>query len=155
MGEVQKVCKLTKASNSKTKIFQNFLKSKKIHSFTTENPETKASIVERFQRTFYSQELQRVVKDQIYEIESVLAHRKRKVGKKWVKEIKVHWKGYPFKFDNWILEFDLVKKHENGFKKFIRARSHICTINNRQWRPTTEISFDVRLLLFTSLLSHH
>ena len=58
--------------------------------------------------TFYSQELQRVEKDQIYEIESVLAHRKRKVGKKWVKEIKVHWKGYPSKFDSWILESDLV-----------------------------------------------
>ena len=32
--------------------------------------------------TFYSQELQRVEKDQIYEIESILNHRKRKVGKK-------------------------------------------------------------------------
>ena len=37
--------------------------------------------------TFYSQELQRVEKDQIYEIESILNHRKRKFGKKWVKEI--------------------------------------------------------------------
>ena len=58
--------------------------------------------------TFYSHELQRVEKDQIYEIDSVLDHRKRKVGKKWVKEIKVHWKGYPSKFDSWILESDLV-----------------------------------------------
>ena len=57
--------------------------------------------------TFYSQELQHVEKDQIYEIESVLAHRKRKVGKKWVKKFKVHWKGYPPKFDSWILESDL------------------------------------------------
>ena len=30
------------------------LKSKKIHFFTTENPETKASIIERFQRTLKS-----------------------------------------------------------------------------------------------------
>ena len=30
------------------------MKSKKIHFFTTENPETKASIVERFQRTLKS-----------------------------------------------------------------------------------------------------
>ena len=59
--------------------------------------------------TFYSHELQHVdKKDQIYEIDSVLDHRKRKVGKKWVKEIKVHWKGYPSKFDSWILESDLV-----------------------------------------------
>ena len=58
--------------------------------------------------TFYSQELQRVDRDQIYEIESVLDRRKRKVGKKWVKEIKVHWKGYQSKFDSWILESDLV-----------------------------------------------
>ena len=58
--------------------------------------------------TFYSQELQRVEKDQIYEIESILNHRKRKVGKKWVKEIKVHWKGYPSKFDSCIIESELV-----------------------------------------------
>ena len=58
--------------------------------------------------TFYSHEIQRVEKDQIYEIDSVLDQRKRKVGKKWVKEIKVHWKGYPSKFDSWILESDLV-----------------------------------------------
>ena len=58
--------------------------------------------------TFYSHELQRVEKDQIYEIDSVLDHRKREVGKKWVKEIKVHWKGYPSKFDSWILESDHV-----------------------------------------------
>ena len=58
--------------------------------------------------TFYSHKLQRVENDQIYEIDSVLDHRKHKVGKKWVKEIKVHWKGYPSKFDSWILESDLV-----------------------------------------------
>ena len=41
-------------SSFKNKDFQNLLKSKKIYFFTTENPETKASIVERFQRTLKS-----------------------------------------------------------------------------------------------------
>ena len=50
--------------------------------------------------TFYAHELQCVQKDQIYEIDSVLDHKKRKVGKKWVKKIKVHWKGYPSKYDS-------------------------------------------------------
>ena len=58
--------------------------------------------------TFYAHELQRVEKGQIYEIDSVLDHRKRKVGIKWMKEIKVYWKGYSSKFDSWILESDLV-----------------------------------------------
>ena len=58
--------------------------------------------------TFYSHELQHVEKDQIYEIDSILDNRKRKVGNMWVGEIKVHWKGYPSKFDSWILESDLV-----------------------------------------------
>ena len=40
-----------KGTEFKNKEFQNFLKTKKIHFSTTENPETKASIVERFQRT--------------------------------------------------------------------------------------------------------
>ena len=53
--------------------------------------------------TFYSQELQLVEKEQIFEIESIIDRRKRKIGKKLVKEIKVHWKGYPSKFDSWIL----------------------------------------------------
>ena len=64
--------------------------------------------------TFYSHELQRVEKDQIYKIDSVLDHRKRKVGKKVGERIYVQWKGYPSKFDSWILESDLVLKHENG-----------------------------------------
>ena len=38
-----------KATEFRNKEFQNFLKTKKINFFTTENPETKASIVERFQ----------------------------------------------------------------------------------------------------------
>ena len=54
--------------------------------------------------TYYAHELQRVEKGQIYEIDSVLGHRKRKVGKKWVKEIKVHCIGYPSKFYSRILE---------------------------------------------------
>ena len=58
--------------------------------------------------TFYLQELQLVEKEQIFEIESIIDRRKRKIGKKLVKEIKVHWKGYPSKFDSWILESDLV-----------------------------------------------
>ena len=230
-GRSPKSLQTDKGTEFKNKHFQTFLKSKKIHFFTTENPETKASIVERFQRTlksrmwkyfthhrtlryvdilsklvegynhayhrsikrapvsvtpknepqvseilfgksklskqqpkfkvgdyvrinktkhtfekgylpnwtqelfqisavvktqspitykiedldgelvsgtFYSQELQLVEKEQIFEIESIIDRRKRKIGKKLVKEIKVHWKGYPSKFDSWILESDLV-----------------------------------------------
>ena len=44
--------------------------------------------------TFYSQELQLVEKEQIFEIESIIDCRKRKIGKKLVNEIKVHWKVY-------------------------------------------------------------
>ena len=40
-----------KGTEFKNKEFHNLLKTKKIHFFTTENPETKASIVKRFQRT--------------------------------------------------------------------------------------------------------
>ena len=40
-----------KGREFKNKVFQSFLERKKIHFFTTENPETKASVVERFQRT--------------------------------------------------------------------------------------------------------
>ena len=38
-------------SEFKNKLFQQYLKKNQIHFFTTENPETKASIVERFHRT--------------------------------------------------------------------------------------------------------
>ena len=37
--------------------------------------------------TFYSQELQRIDSDHIYDIDSLLAKRRRKVVNKWVKEI--------------------------------------------------------------------
>ena len=40
-----------KGTELKNKEFQNFLNSQNIHFFTTENTETKASIVVRFQRT--------------------------------------------------------------------------------------------------------
>jgi len=40
-----------KGSEFKNREFQQYLKKNKIHFFTSENPETKASIVERFQRT--------------------------------------------------------------------------------------------------------
>ena len=40
-----------KGMEFKNKLFQQYLKKNQIHFFTTENPETKASIVERFQRT--------------------------------------------------------------------------------------------------------
>ena len=58
---------------------------------------------------FYSQEIQRVEPEQIFEIDAVLGKRIRKIGgKKWVKEVKVHWKGYPSKFDSWIPESELI-----------------------------------------------
>ena len=50
-GRSPKSLQTDKGTEFKNKHFQTFLKSKKIHFFTTENPETKASIVERFQRT--------------------------------------------------------------------------------------------------------
>ena len=53
-GRSPKSLQTDKGTEFKNKHFQTFLKSKKIHFFTTENPETKASIVERFQRTLKS-----------------------------------------------------------------------------------------------------
>ena len=53
-GQKPKSLQTDKGTEFKNKDFQNFLKSKKIHFFTTENPETKASIVARFQRTLKS-----------------------------------------------------------------------------------------------------
>lgn len=218
-----------KGSEFKNKLFQNFLKENKIHFFTTENPETKASIVERFQRTlkgkmwkyfthkktrkyidvlnkivyaynhsfhrsiktspvlvtenneakitenllgnniqkekitiqigdlvrinktkktfdkgylpnwttelfkiykinktnplsvkikdlnnemidgsFYLPEIQTIKDNEIYDIESIVGKRTRKVGKKIIKEIKVHWGGYPKHFDSWIPETNIV-----------------------------------------------
>ena len=53
-GRKPKSLQTDKGTEFKNKDFQNFLKSKKINFFTTENPETKASIVEHFQRTLQS-----------------------------------------------------------------------------------------------------
>ena len=50
-GRCLKSLQTDKGTEFKNKEFQNLLKTKKIHFFTTENPVTKASIVERFQRT--------------------------------------------------------------------------------------------------------
>ena len=59
--------------------------------------------------SFYSQEIQRVDPEQIFEIAAVLGKRKRKIGgKKWLKEVKAHWKGYSSKFDSWIPESELI-----------------------------------------------
>ena len=228
-GRIPKSLQTDKGSEFKNREFQKFLKSMKIHFFTTENPETKASIVERFQRSlksrmwkyfthkktrryigvldklvhaynhsfhrsiqmapafvnentepevsqnlygageksnpipvkvgdlvrinktkrtfdkgylpnwttelfkvihirgsnpptvqledlggeriegsFYLPEIQVIKDSAVYEIESVLARRTRKVGGKTIKEIKVHWEGYPSKFDSWISESHLV-----------------------------------------------
>ena len=53
--------------------------------------------------SFHSQEIQRVDPEQIFEIDAVLGKREcKKGGKKWLKEVKVHWKGYISKFDSWI-----------------------------------------------------
>ena len=53
-GRGPKSLQTDKRTEFKNKHFQTFLKSKKIQFFITENLETKASIVERFQRTFKS-----------------------------------------------------------------------------------------------------
>ena len=50
-GRIPKSLQTEKGTELKNKEFQNFLKSQNIHVFTTENTETKASIVVRFQRT--------------------------------------------------------------------------------------------------------
>lgn len=63
---------------------------------------------EPIEGTFYDSEIQVIKDDHIYEIESVLAKRTRRVGGKSVRELKVHWKGYPKTFDSWIPEKDLV-----------------------------------------------
>ena len=64
---------------------------------------------ERVIGSLYSKEIQRVDLEQIFKIDAVLGKRRGKIGgKKWVKEIKVHWKGYPSKFDSWIPESELI-----------------------------------------------
>ena len=59
--------------------------------------------------SFYSQEIQRVDQEQIFEIDAMMGKCKRKIGgKDWVKEVKIHWKGYPSKFDSLIPESELI-----------------------------------------------
>ena len=50
-GRTSKSLQTDKGTELKNRDFQKYLKSQNIHFFTTENPETKASIAERFQRT--------------------------------------------------------------------------------------------------------
>nr|XP_022335804.1 uncharacterized protein LOC111132300 [Crassostrea virginica] len=64
---------------------------------------------EELQGNFYEQELQKVTKtDDVYEVEKILGYKKRRVGKKIIKEFKVRWKGYPPNFDSWIPHTDLI-----------------------------------------------
>lgn len=64
---------------------------------------------EELQGNFYEQELQKVTKtDDVYEVEKILGYKKRRVGKKIIKEFKVRWKGYPPSFDSWIPHTDLI-----------------------------------------------
>ena len=64
---------------------------------------------EELEGTFYEKELQQVVKkDDVYEVQEILAYKKRRVGKKIIPEVKVRWKGYPPSFDSWIPQSDLI-----------------------------------------------
>ena len=64
---------------------------------------------EELEGTFYESELQKVIKeDDVYEVEEILDYKKRRIGKKVIKEIKVRWKGYPPSFDSWIPQTDLL-----------------------------------------------
>ena len=56
--------------------------------------------------TFYEAELQKVIKvDDVYRVEQVLRKQKRKR----VVEYFVKWKGYPDKFNSWVVESDISK----------------------------------------------
>ena len=63
---------------------------------------------EELEWTFYEKELQVVKKDDVYEVQEILAYKKRRVGKKIIVEVKVRWKGYPPSFDSWIPQSDLI-----------------------------------------------
>ena len=64
---------------------------------------------EPIQGTFYAKELQRIKDDDLYDIDSVVDRRSRRLAGKIVKEVKVHWSGYPSSFDSWIPESDLIR----------------------------------------------
>ena len=55
---------------------------------------------ERIRGTFYEAELQKVteISDHLFRIERILKRR----GKGANKEVLVHWKGWPKKYDSWI-----------------------------------------------------
>ena len=55
--------------------------------------------------TFYSAEIQRVVKTgkDLFVIESIIKHRKRNS----IKELLVKWKDFPDKFNSWVKEKDI------------------------------------------------
>ena len=56
--------------------------------------------------TFYEAELQKVIKeDDVYRAEKVLREGKRR----GVVEYFVKWKGYPDKFNSWVVESDISK----------------------------------------------
>lgn len=63
---------------------------------------------EKIEGSFYLSEIQVIKDKEVYEIDSILARRTRTVDGKKIKEIKVHWLGYPEKFDSWIPESHLV-----------------------------------------------
>ena len=61
---------------------------------------------EILERTFYAEELQKVIKtDDVYKIETIL--KKRKKGRKV--QYLVKWLGYPESFNSWIFKQDLQK----------------------------------------------
>ena len=61
---------------------------------------------ENIEGTFYSQELQKVIKDNdVYKVENVLSSRK-KAGKK---QFLIKWLGYPEKFNSWIDAENIVR----------------------------------------------
>jgi hypothetical protein len=64
---------------------------------------------EELEGTFYAQELQQgIKKDDGYEVEDVLAYKKRCVVKKIIPEVKVRWKRYSLSFHSWIPPADLI-----------------------------------------------
>lgn len=61
--------------------------------------------------TFYDEDLQKVTvaKDDFFRVECVI----RQQGNK----VLVHWKGWPQKYDSWVLEKDIVSLHPKKRKR--------------------------------------
>ena len=57
--------------------------------------------------TFYSEELQKVIEPETFDIEKVIRKKKNLDGSV---SCLVKWKGYPEKFNSYVLEKDLKKK---------------------------------------------